>query len=368
MKYMLWIIVSLLVILTIVVYLFLNQTIFGKLPEGKRLERIEGSPQYKNGEFQNRLPSMPLASNREKVRAFIEFLSRGKIKDLRPVADLPFVKTDLKALDPNDDLLVWFGHSSMYLQLEGKRILFDPVLVSASPVSFLNKSFAGADRYTPEDIPEIDYLILTHDHWDHLDYYTVTALKDRIQTVICPLGVGAHLEYWGFDVSKIKELDWHEGVQLKSDITLTALPARHFSGRGLSRNKTLWASYMLQSNMGNIFVSGDTGYDTHFKEIKKQFGNIKLAIMENGQYNKEWQYIHMMPEDVTQAIRDLNPEKVLSIHHSKYALSKHAWYEPLDNIARSATENDFRLLTPMMGEVVLLTDTLYTYEEWWRKP
>jgi len=296
------------------------------------------------------------------------FFFSKKIRNA-PSSPLPVVKSDLKNLPIDSNLYVWFGHSSYLLQLDNKKILVDPVFSKyASPVSFGVKAFDLAYEYSADDMPDIDILIITHDHWDHLDYYTVTALKDRTQTVICPLGVGAHFEYWGFDVSKIKELDWHEGVQLESDITLTALPARHFSGRGLSRNKTLWASYMLQSNMGNIFVSGDTGYDTHFKEIKKQFGNIKLAIMENGQYNKDWQYIHMMPEDVTQAIRDLEPEKVLSIHHSKYALSKHAWYEPLDNIARSAIENDFRLLTPMMGEVVLLSDTLYTYGEWWRKP
>lgn len=362
---MLLIITSIIVLVSLGIVIFLNQPSFGKLPEGERLARIEKSPNYRNGKFQNRLPTTQIASDKPKIQSLYEFLFR-KVKDLVPGKALPSVKTDLKSLNPEEDVLVWMGHSSLYLQNDGKRILVDPVLVSASPVSFFNKAFKGTDVYKPDDIPDIDYLIITHDHWDHLDYNTMLNLKNRIAKVICPLGVGAHLEYWGFDPAKITELDWNDSIQLDQNIKITALPARHFSGRGLTGDKTLWASFMLQSSFGNIYLSGDTGYDTHFQEIKKQFGTIDLALMENGQYNEDWKDIHILPQQLVQAVKELTPKKLITIHNSKYALGKHAWYEPMENISKASEENNFNLLTPMIGEIVKLNDTPQEFSKWWK--
>src|SRR5690606_27952555 len=296
--------ISIIVVLVIGGLLFMQHPMFGKLPKGERLERIKQSPNYKDGTFQNQSPTKMLISDKSRIRVFWDFLFT-KVEDLNPSKDIPSVKTDLKNLNPDEDVLVWLGHSSLYMQIEGKKIAFDPVLVSASPVPFMNKAFAGANNYQPDDIPDIDYLIITHDHWDHLDYKTMLNLKNRTGKVICPLGVGARLEYWGFDPAIISELDWNDYGQLEEDVKLTALPARHFSGRGLSADYTLWAGYMLQSPLGNIYLSGDTGYDTHFLKIKEQFGTIDLAIMENGQYNEDWKYIHIMPEDLVKAVEEL---------------------------------------------------------------
>jgi len=290
-----------------------------------------------------------------------------KVKDLKPVEKIPAIKTDLKTLPSDEDLLLWLGHSSLYMQISGKRILIDPTLVSASPLPFVNGAFAGTDIYRPDDMPDIDYLIITHDHWDHLDYKTMLNLKGRTGKVICPLGVGAHLEYWGFDLSQIVELDWNDHIRLDEGIQLTALPARHFSGRGLNSNHSLWAGYMLQSPLGNIYVSGDTGYDMHFLKIKEQFGDIELAIMENGQYNEDWRYIHFIPEDLARAVKELQPKRVMTVHNSKYALGRHAWYEPLQKIEEASQSDSFALITPMIGEPVKLKDSAQTFTKWWKK-
>jgi len=339
---------------------------FGKAPSGERLARIEQSPNYKNGKFQNLTTTTTLASDKSMVILAAEFLFQ-EIKDLRPLKNIPSVKSDLKQASPDQNLIVWLGHSSLYIQLHGKRILVDPVLVSASPFSFANKAFGGADIYQPDDIPDIDYLLITHDHWDHLDYDTMLKLKDRISKVLCPLGVGSHLEFWGFDPSMIIEHDWNENVRLDEHVTIHTLPARHFSGRSFQESNTLWASYMLQGIFGNIYISGDTGYDTHFADIKKQFGKIDFAILENGQYNQDWRYIHLMPEDLVQAVKDLQPGCFFTVHNSKYALGKHAWYEPLDNIYRAAIKDTLPLITPMIGEPVILGDSMQIAEKWWEK-
>ena len=216
----------------------------------------------------------------------------GDRKNLRPQDSIPVIHTDLKRLPKEQNLMVWFGHSSYMIQIDGKRILVDPVFCKASPVSFINKPFSGTDIYRPEDMPEIDLLIITHDHWDHLDYETVTALQEKVAKVVCPLGIGEDFEYWGYDSDKLIELDWSEHTIL-DNIDVHCLPARHFSGRGLASNKTLWASYMIESPSTTIFIGGDGGYGPHFKEIGESFTNIDWAILENGQYNNDWKNVAM---------------------------------------------------------------------------
>lgn len=364
-KRMMWSIIGILVLLGVVGAIILNQKSFGKLPSGTHLERIKKSPNYRDGKFQNLNHTPLLVGDKSIVQAWMGAIFAEKPKDLRPENNLPNIKTDLKNFAKEDDVLIWMGHSSLYIQTDGKKLLVDPVLVSASPFSFYNKAFKGSDGYTPADMPEIDYLLITHDHWDHLDYETMIQIKDRIGKVICPLGVGAHLEYWGFGRDKIIEVDWNDSLQLDANIKLTSLPARHFSGRGLKANQSLWTAYMLQSSLGNIFLSGDTGYDEHFLDIQKKFGTIDFAILENGQYNEDWKYIHITPDDLVKAISDLQPKKLMTIHNSKYALGRHAWYEPLEKISEASKKYGFNLITPMMGEPVMLKASTQTFIKWW---
>lgn len=231
----------------------------------------------------------------------------------------------------------------------------------ASPVSFINKPFPGTDIYKPEDLPErIDYLIITHDHWDHLDYNTVTELRNRIGKVICPLGVGQHFEYWGFDPSVLIELDWQENATLNHGYNAHCLPARHFSGRGLTANKTLWASFLLETPSLTVFIGGDSGYGSHYQEIGNKFPNIDLAILENGQYNENWRHIHTMPQELGKEAQELGANTVITVHHSKYALARHLWDKPLHNELNAAEQYHFNLTVLKIGEITTITPSKQT--------
>lgn len=326
---------------------------FGRLPQGERLERIRQSPNYRDGRFRNQEAGPMMTGDKSRLRGILEFLFR-KREGLRPHDAVPAIRTDLRALDPKSNLLVWFGHSSQLIQAEGRRTLVDPVFRNAAPLSMLNRPFKGADIYRPEEMPDIDYLIVTHDHWDHLDYRTVRELKERIGTVICPLGVGEHFEYWGFDPAKIVELDWHEQQTLGDGFTVRCLPSRHFSGRGLSSNQTLWGSFLLQTPARKIYMGGDGGYGRHFAEIGEEFPDIDLAVLENGQYDEAWKYIHTMPDQLAKAAKELGARRIMTVHHSKYALAKHRWDEPLATEAALAADTALHLLRPEIGEVVPL--------------
>ncbi|MDU1906141.1 MAG: MBL fold metallo-hydrolase [Dysgonomonas sp.] len=364
-KRIMFIILAIIAALIVAVIIFTNQSNFGKTPQGERLDRVKKSVNYKDGKFQNLHETPQLTSDKGFAMILLDFLFKKKDR-LEPVTELPTVKTDLKTLDRSSDVLIWFGHSSYLMQVDSIRILVDPVLSgAASPVSFVNKPFKGADIYKPEDIPEVDYLLISHDHWDHLDYKTVMNLKDRVGKVICSLGVGEHFEYWGFEKSNIIELDWNESADLGNDFNIHCLPARHFSGRGVSPNQSIWSSFLFETPSRKIYVGGDSGYDTHFADIGSRFPDIDLAILENGQYDKDWKYIHLLPEQIPQAFKDLRAKKLFTVHHSKFALGNHPWDEPLKKITTSAERDSIDLIQPMIGEVVNLNDSTYTINKWW---
>lgn len=332
---------------------FINQSSFGKLPQGKRLERIRQSPHYKDGAFQNLHETVMMTSDKSRFRSILDFLFR-KVEGLRPEKEIPVIKTNLRGISNNKDVLVWFGHSSYLIQIDGKRILVDPVFCMGSPVSFINKPFPATYTYQPNDMPDIDYLVITHDHWDHLDYQTIMQLKDRIRKIICPLGVGEHFEYWGFEEDQLIELDWYENSTSDNEagLSIHCLPARHFSGRGLTANQTLWGSFLIETSSKKIFIGGDGGYDTHFEEIGNRYPGIDLAILENGQYNEDWKYIHTMPSELNRVAKDLKARKILTVHHSKFALAKHRWDEPIMNVRKMIETDSLNVLNPVIGEVV----------------
>ncbi len=347
------IIVTIVAVVGIFVWLFINQPSFGRLPQGKRLERITHSPHYRDGQFHNLHPTPMMASGKGCFEVMLSFLFR-KVERLRPETEIPVIKTDLHKLSRDKDMLIWFGHSSYFIQIDGKRFLIDPVFCKASPVSFFNKPFEGTDVYKPEDMPDIDYLIISHDHWDHLDYQTVRSLKDRVGKVICGLGVGENFEYWGYDTNRLVELDWYEDATLADGFIVHCLPTRHFSGRGLKPNPTLWASFLIETPSQKIYMAGDGGYDSHFEKTGKRFPDIDLAILENGQYNEDWKYIHLMPSDMAKAAKELKAKRVMTVHHSKYALARHPWDEPLMNEREMQEQDSLSMVIPMIGEVVPL--------------
>jgi L-ascorbate metabolism protein UlaG (beta-lactamase superfamily) len=353
-----------LIVLFVLVVVFIRQPQFGKLPKGERLERIKLSPHYKNNAFQNFSNTPSLSEGETFFRVLKKWLFSDK-SIIKPGIPVPSIKTNLHEIDISRNVLVWFGHSSYYIQVDGKRILVDPVLHgSASPLPGGTKAFPGADIYKVEDIPPIDFLFITHDHWDHLDYKTVTGLKPKIDKIICSLGTGAHLEHWGFTPASFIEKDWNETIDMGDGFSAFTTPARHFSGRSLWRNKSMWASYVFQTPNHKIFIGGDSGYDSHFAEIGKKFGPFDLAILENGQYNESWKYIHMMPEEVIKAAIDLDARKLLPVHSGKFALSIHSWDEPLSRIT-AVPNQELKIVTPMIGETLDLDDTEQVFTKWW---
>jgi L-ascorbate metabolism protein UlaG (beta-lactamase superfamily) len=355
-----------LLLLILFVFLFIQQPKFGKLPSGERLQQIKNSPHYKNKSFQN-LSHTPSLAEGETFTGVLRKWLFTKNSNKKPGIPVPSVKTNLHEIDIRRNILVWFGHSSYYMQLDGKRILVDPVLHgSASPLPNGTKAFPGADIYKTGDIPNPDFLFITHDHWDHLDYKTVKELKPRIGKIICSLGTGAHLEHWGFKPGSFIEKDWNEFIDLGEGFSAYTTPSRHFSGRSLWRNKSMWTSYAFQTPHHKIFIGGDSGYDDHFADIGKKFGPFDLAILENGQYNESWKYIHMMPEEAIKAAYDLGAKKLLPVHSGKFALSLHDWDEPLSRIT-TAPHPGLNIATPMIGEILDLDDPAQTFKKWWEK-
>lgn len=351
--------------LSISAYFFMQQAKFGKLPTGERLERIKKSPNFRDGQFQNLSKTPDLTEGATFFTVLKEFIFKENTRT-KPVTEVPAVKTNLHEIPIGEETFIWFGHSSYFLQTNGIKLLVDPVFSgAASPIRMTTKSFSGSDRYTVADIPEIDYLIITHDHWDHLDYETIKELKSKVKTVICGLGVGEHFEYWGYDPSRIIEKDWNETIPLIHSTKLHTTPARHFSGRGFSRNQSLWMSFVLETPDKKIFIGGDGGYDSHFKSIGEKFGPFDLAIIECGQYDKNWKYIHLMPEEVLQAANDLKTEKLIPVHWSKFSLANHNWDEPISRLNSLNDSNSVRLCTPMIGEKMNL-NAEKSFTSWWK--
>lgn len=345
--------------------IFMMQAQFGKMPSGERLKRIEQSPNYKDNSFANQSLTPDLAEGVTYYTVMKEFFF-NKSKRNTPKDTLPSQKHDLLHLGQEEDVLVWFGHSSYFMQVDGKTVLVDPVFSRhASPVNFTTKAFAGADVYNVEDFPEIDYLFITHDHWDHLDYNTVLKLKPKVKKIITGLGTGEHFELWGFDKNKIEERDWNEQIDLGNGFVVNTTPARHFSGRTFTRNKAMWMSFVLTTPNKKIYIGGDSGYDKHYKEIGEKFGPFDLALLECGQYNEYWKYIHMMPEQVVQAGKELGAKRVVPVHWAKFSLGLHDWDEPIKRVTAEAEKQNLSLVTPMIGEKVNLNDTSQVFKKWW---
>lgn len=358
----------LLLLLALVVYAYLQHPKFGKNPSGQRLSLLQQSPQYKNGKFENSSFTPEITEGYGYFEVITEFLFK-KVDRKIPTTTLPSVKNNLLTLSPEQDILVWFGHSSYFVQIEGKRFLIDPVFSgNASPIPGTTKSFKGTDIYSVDDLPPIDYLLITHDHYDHLDYQTIVQLKAKTKKIVCGLGVGSHFEHWGFSATDLIEKDWNEKIVLDQNITLYTTPARHFSGRGFNRCNTLWLSFVLKTPNFKIYLGGDSGYDSHFAEIGNKFGPFDIAILDNGQYNEKWKYIHNMPEDVIKAMKDLKAKRVFPVHSAKFSLALHSWDEPLIKVTElnQLSDQPTPLITPMIGELVELKNEKQAFQQWWK--
>ena len=339
----------------------LNLPVFGSLPEQERLKKIKSLQNYGTGELTNRslTPMLP-----EGVSYFDIILGMLKgNKNARPKKALPFLKPDFSNIEGLK--VTWFGHSSYLLQVDGIRILVDPVFSArTSPFSFVGtRNYEGTDFVRVEDFPELDLVLISHDHYDHLDYQSILKLKNKTQHFITSLGVGAHLERWGIPAGKITELAWGEEKEIKG-LKFLARTARHFSGRTFKRNQSLWSAFILQTPRHKLYLGGDSGYDSHFKEDGEQYGPFDLAILECGQYNAHWPLIHMFPEQTVQAAVDLKAKVLLPVHWGKFTLALHDWNEPVIRAVKKAGEEGLQITTPMLGEPLIL-DKSYPATKWY---
>ncbi len=347
---------------------FLGQEKFGALPEGDELLRIKASPNYVDGEFRNLIPRPVLSDGSSLAGTFFRFLLKKRPSDVQP-GRVPSQKPDFRALQHAGDTLVWLGHSSFYLQLGGRRLLIDPVLGNhASPVSFSVPAFPGSTPCSARDLPPIDCLLISHDHWDHLEYATVAELRDRTGLVVCGLGTGAHFLRWGFDKARICEADWGDVVNINGNLRIHVTTASHYSGRALTRNKALWTGFMLETPSRKIFFSGDGGYGPHFADMGRRFSGVDLALLDSGQYNESWKYIHMTPEEAVQAAVDLGAKSMLPAHTGRFALAYHPWDEPFRRAYAAAEKARMPLLAPVIGRPVSLETPLPVLPRWWETP
>lgn len=345
--------------------LFLNLSpMFGAKYTKKDAERIRKSPQYKDGKFRN-IEKTPMMTDFI-FSSIPKYFTKG---DRVPEILIPVEKLPLDYFDTNmqsQKRITWFGHSSILIEFDGKKIFLDPMFGNViSPVFGF-----GLKRFNPElpldekNLPVLDAVIISHDHHDHLDYKTILKIKDKVQKFIVPLGVGAHLESWGVDRNKIIELDLWEEINLNS-ITIAATPARHFSGRGLfDRDNTLWASWVIKGENGNLFYSGDSGYTKLFKEIGEKYGPFDLTMLDCGQYDEQWAHAHMMPEQGVQANIDLQGKVFFPIHWGSFKLALHKWSEPAEKSLKKASEMKVKVALPKIGQPIVLGKPI-PLSKWW---
>ncbi len=345
-------------VLSLIAWLILSLPVFGAHPTGMRLQRIMASPNYRDGVLHNLSPTEVMLKSASYSEMIRDFFFR-KPADIMPLHPLPSVRTNLQTLPDSTPTIVWFGHSSYMIAYRGKRILVDPVFSGfASPLPRLGvgKAFPGTNVYGVQDMPAIDMLIITHDHYDHLDYETLTRLAPQCKHIYTSLGVGAHLEHWGIPSTMITEFDWWESHHVDPNILpaarLTALPARHFSGRGILRGKTLWSAFRLELDGYNIFIGGDSGYDTHFSMIGEKCGPFDVALIESGQYGKNWPLIHDTPEEAIRATRDIGAHITIPVHWGKFALATHPWHEPIRRFLAEAQRSNQAVVTARIGEPI----------------
>ena len=323
----------------------------GKSPSAQQLAEFARSPQWHDGSFRNIEPTEVMRTGASYPKLIRDVLSRPS--STRPSRVLPSVHLDLAQLPDTTPQIVWFGHSSYLIAHNGFRILVDPVMFGTSaPVSWVGHPFPIAAPYSANDIPPVDLLVITHDHYDHLDYVTLMQLKGKIRRIVCPLGVSTHLVYWGFDRTIITELAWNATANITSEMAITALPARHFSGRTLRRNQTQWCAYALRLREYKLFVGGDSGYDQQFKVIGDNHGPFDIAMLECGQYGVDWPLIHMTPEETAGAATDLRAKQLLPVHWARYVLANHPWSEPVQRLSVAARDAAFDVVTPSIGGAI----------------
>ncbi|HEX5169173.1 MAG TPA: MBL fold metallo-hydrolase [Cyclobacteriaceae bacterium] len=340
-------------------------TQFGGRISAKLIERYSQSPHWHDGKFQN-LQATTTAFSLQKLPGLL-YRQICKGEGRYPVKPLPVMGFDKKKfLEPSDEIkIIWYGHSAVLMRINNTTLLIDPMLgPDAAPTApFKIRRFSPHTLDIIDDLPPIDLVLLTHDHYDHLDLASMRKLKSKAQHYFVALGVARHLISWGIDDKLITEFDWWQQREF-NDIAITFTPGRHFSGRGLSdRFKSLWGGWVFETKAENVYFSGDSGYGKHFKEVGKRLGPFDFGMVECGQYNENWHQIHMYPEESVQAALDARVEKAMAVHWGAFALAQHHWKDPITRFVTEAAKSNKSILTPQPGELFSISKTITS--DWW---
>ena len=333
----------------------------------QNLDRIQTSAQFSDGKFRNKQETQVFEWGKTWAIVKDYFFNKSDKAVPKTAPPIQQLSNDAFNLDNTDSLnFARLGHSTLLIQLSGKYFLTDPVFSErVSPVQWL-----GPKRFHPvpmdiESIKEIEAVIISHNHYDHLDEGSIKQLKDRVNHFVVPLGIGDKLIAWGVDKNKITQLDWWENIQLEG-VELISTPAQHFSGRGITdSDKTLWSSWVIRNQQHSLYFSGDTGYFPGFKDIGEKYGPFDYAFIECGAYNELWRDIHMMPEDSLQAFKDVKGKVMVPIHNGTFDLSTHAWFDPMEQITKLAKENNVTLLLPQIGQLISKEEKVVS-SNWWQ--
>lgn len=294
---------------------------------------------------------------------------KGGEVERRPKGEIPVRKmTELPQVDSKDLTITWFGHSTSLLQIHGMTVFIDPVLSEyASPVGFMGAKRMAEVPTDAENLPEIDLLLISHDHYDHLDYRTIKEIDGKVKAYGVPLGVENHLERWGVDPEKIYSMAWWEEIEIQG-LNVAATPGQHYSGRlPWQNNQTLWCGYVLRDEHHKVYYTGDTGYGEFFQEIKNRYGSPELILSEDGQYDSKWPYTHMNPREVLRAAEDMGTTWLIPVHWAGFALSRHAWDDPVQQLTALAEHSEVSVATPRIGETVNFAEIERYQEKWWQE-
>ena len=350
-----------------IIVLFINiSPQFGSNPSRAQKLFFSSFENFENGSFKNNQPTALFTDEMSFWDFFKTELNRKPVKEIMPIkVDVKsFVKKDIEQIK-----MVWLGHSAFLINIKGFIILLDPMLGShAAPLPLPSlKRYSSQMAFNIDEIEVIDFVIFSHDHYDHLDYPTIKKIKSRVKNFIVPHGIGNHLKSWGVQSKSVIELNWDESISYYG-IEFVCLPARHFSGRGpINRNSTLWSSWAIKTNVGKIYFSGDSGYGTHFKKIGQEHGPFDFSLIDCGQYNKAWKFSHMFPKQAIKAAIDLNTKYLIPIHWGAFTLASHSWIEPPEIIFQEAKKLNQDFMIPEIGQVLVLNSENKIKQRWWMK-
>ncbi len=338
---------------------YLNPAI-GKAPLAQEVSRAQ---QYDNGKFINVVYTH--SAGLEIFPKIMRTYMSRKVESA-PTDSYLFEEANREVLNDSTVQLNWLGHAAVLIHFQGEYVLLDPMLGErASPFSFMGPKRYNPSPIQPEDLPPLKAVIISHDHYDHLDYPTIKKIKDKVDKFYVPLGIGASLRYWGVNDEQIVELDWWEKESI-GPFQFTATPARHFSGRYLTRDNTLWASWVIEIGDKKIYFGGDSGIFDGFKEIGEKLGPFDLSLMPIGAYHDLWHDIHLNPEEAVEAFEMVDGGQFLPIHWGTFDLAPHSWYDPMERLVSINETKPIQLVTPKPGEWVPLENS-QTDPYWWTR-